>query len=99
MTISEFCAWLDGFKEAIGEAPTPEQWAKVVEKLATVSEPPNWGLPSSTPHVPNANGPYWSPSIPTYAPRFGEITCRNLDQPNAPGTRVYVNGQDVGPSD
>jgi hypothetical protein len=86
MTINEFRAWLDGFREAVGEAPTPEQWAKVLAKLQDVREatfPPSplnpWG------------------TLPT--PRFGEITCRNLDQLNAPGTRVYVNGQDVGPSD
>lgn len=39
MTLSEFKAWLDGFGEAIGDAPTPEQWAKIREKLATVAEP------------------------------------------------------------
>ena len=27
MTFNEFKSWLDGFSEAIGEAPTPEQWA------------------------------------------------------------------------
>ena len=36
MTINEFRAWLDGFKEAIGAAPTPEQWAKVLEKTETL---------------------------------------------------------------
>ncbi len=39
MTLAEFKAWLDGFKEAIGEAPTPEQWQRVTEKVATVYEP------------------------------------------------------------
>jgi hypothetical protein len=39
MTLAEFKAWLDGFKEAVGEAPTPDQWQRITEKLATVYEP------------------------------------------------------------
>lgn len=39
MTINEFRAWLEGFKEAIGEAPTPDQWAKVLAKVSEVREP------------------------------------------------------------
>jgi len=39
MTLAEFKAWLDGFKEAVGDAPTPEQWQRIVGKLATVYEP------------------------------------------------------------
>ncbi len=39
MTLAEFKAWLDGFKEAVGDAPTPEQWQRITEKLATVYEP------------------------------------------------------------
>lgn len=86
MTINEFRAWLDGFKEAIGEAPTPDQWAKVLEKVATVNEPHVF------PNVqPNIIGPWVSPSWP-YTPRFGEITCQN-------GTQAVVNGRPVGPSD
>jgi hypothetical protein len=36
MNLAEFKAWLDGFSAAIGDAPTPEQWAKIREKLETV---------------------------------------------------------------
>lgn len=36
MTLSEFKAWLDGYSEAIGEAPNAEQWKRIQEKLATV---------------------------------------------------------------
>lgn len=36
MTLNEFKAWLDGFSEAMGEAPTPEQWAKIKHKLGEV---------------------------------------------------------------
>lgn len=38
MTLSEFKAWLDGMSDGIADAPTPEQWAKVKEKLADVRE-------------------------------------------------------------
>lgn len=37
MTISEFKAWLDGFSHAIGDAPTPEQWAEIKAKIETLS--------------------------------------------------------------
>ena len=36
MTLNEFKAWLDGFSEAMGEVPTPEQWAKIKQKLGEV---------------------------------------------------------------
>ena len=39
MTFNEFKSWLDGFSEAIGEAPTPEQWAKVKAKVNEVANP------------------------------------------------------------
>lgn len=39
MTLNEFRAWFDGFSEAIGDAPTPEQWAKIKAKLAQAREP------------------------------------------------------------
>lgn len=39
MQLNEFKAWLDGFSEAIGDAPTPEQWAKVKAKFAEVTSP------------------------------------------------------------
>lgn len=39
MTFNEFKSWLDGFSEAIGDAPTPEQWAKVKAKVGEVANP------------------------------------------------------------
>ena len=39
MTLNEFKSWLDGFSEAIGEAPTPEQWVKVKAKVNEVANP------------------------------------------------------------
>lgn len=68
MTINEFRAWLDGFKEAIGEAPTPEQWAKVLQKLDEVREPLNI-LPQISPYLS-------PPSIPTYPNLpYGPVWC------------------------
>lgn len=43
MTLQEFKAWLDGFTDAMGDAPTPEQWAKIKAKLGEVTAPANWG--------------------------------------------------------
>lgn len=33
MNINEFRAWFDGFSEAMGDTPTPEQWAKIKAKV------------------------------------------------------------------
>lgn len=37
MNFTEFKHWLDGFSEAMGDSPTPEQWAKIKAKLAQVN--------------------------------------------------------------
>ena len=66
MTLQEFTAWLDGFGEAIGDAPTPEQWAKVKGKFATIYPLPNSGLTPIRPHYPAMPGyplPTLGPSI------------------------------------
>jgi hypothetical protein len=74
MNLAEFKAWLDGFKEAVGDAPTPEQWQRITEKLATVYDPVPV-LPAPVyPTYPVT--PIWGTGTP-YVPRFGEITCRN----------------------
>jgi hypothetical protein len=39
VTLSEFKAWFEGFTDNIDGAPTPEQWAKVKEKVALLSSP------------------------------------------------------------
>ena len=36
MTLVEFRAWFEGFSDGISEAPTKEQWAKVVDKVKTL---------------------------------------------------------------
>lgn len=46
MTIAEFQAWLDGFNEAIDGEPTPEQWAKIRDKISDLQA-------VRTPNVPS----------------------------------------------
>lgn len=84
MTINEFRAWLDGFKEAIGAAPTPEQWAKVLEKLETVHQLAPV-IPTTAPSLPGY--PQWVPSTPVWC------------GPSTSSTGVYVNGYRAGPAD
>lgn len=83
MTINEFRAWLDGFREAVGEAPTPEQWAKVLAKLGEVREPM-----SISPNLPNIISPYRSPSIPPNVPNWPAVTCGSITAPNEPNIRL-----------
>lgn len=40
MTPDQFKAWFEGFCEAIDQAPTPEQWAKIKAKVADLREKP-----------------------------------------------------------
>lgn len=53
MDVKEFKAWFEGFCESIGEAPTPEQFAKIKAKVATV-EPVKVSFPiGPTPRTPD----------------------------------------------
>ena len=65
MTISEFRAWLEGFSEAIGEAPTAEQWEKIKEKIGTIAAPPVPLLAPLMQYPPHMSPPW----------HWGEITC------------------------
>ena len=86
MTLSEFRAWLDGFKEAIGDAPTTEQWAKVLEKLAQVNDP----APVIVPQIPHS---HWMLPASVWC---GPAQSRaNIDS----GTAAAINGHYAGPSD
>lgn len=38
MTLAEFKIWFDGVIFAIGDRPSKEQWAQIVEKLKSVDE-------------------------------------------------------------
>ena len=75
MTLNEFRAWFDGFSEAIGDAPTPEQWAKIKAKLAQAREP--LSVPSVYPrgYFDLTCVPYQPSVMPKYGPRFGDVTC------------------------
>ncbi len=37
MTPNEFKAWFEGFSEAVDGAPTPAQWQRISEKVATLN--------------------------------------------------------------
>lgn len=39
MTLAEFKAWLEGFEEAMDAAPTPEQWAKIKDRIGQIAAP------------------------------------------------------------
>ena len=81
MTLNEFRAWFDGFSEAIGDAPTPEQWAKIKAKLAQAREPVV--VPSVWPgRLPDAPQRYWG-QVPN--------TCTTAGDPNA-GRPITVSG-------
>lgn len=56
MTLNEFNAWLDGYTAKMGDAPTPDEWATIKAKLATVRafEPPP---PALGVRVWNGDGP------------------------------------------
>lgn len=93
MTIAEFKAWLDGFKEGLGEAPTPEQWAKVLEKVEKVREPVDLrpflappAVPAPSPLLPY--GPVWvgDRTVPANPP--WSTTCGSLDVPHDQSVRL-----------
>ena len=66
MTMAEFKAWFDGYSEAIGDVPTPEQWERIKEKIASVYPVVN---PSPfAPMYPSTN------PVPTFTGPW-EITC------------------------
>jgi len=77
MTFNEFKSWLEGFSEAIGDAPTPEQWAKVKAKMGEVHAP----QPVTIPNLPNI-----------YPPRYDFDTQRTTPfPPNFFGPIVRCN--------
>ncbi len=39
MNPNEFKAWIDGFSQAVGDAPTAEQWALVKAKVNELASP------------------------------------------------------------
>lgn len=78
MTISEFRAWLDGFSEGVRDAPTPEQWARILEKLADVREPlpalPVFPHDLSDPFCADPRKPSWPGIHPMWSTTGGGST-------------------------
>lgn len=70
MTFENFRYFLQGMN--IGEAPTPEQWARIKEALDTVVEPPVPAVPYPLPT------PRWPSPDPWVYPPI--ITCGNQQQ-------------------
>jgi hypothetical protein len=66
MSFSEFKAWLEGFEVSFKNGgPSPEEWATIKAKLATVSmltPTPCLGFPYSPPTI----APYIPPTLTTY---------------------------------
>lgn len=74
MTPADFKLWIDGFAEGLAaagaEAPTPEQWRRVLEQVARLQQPPAvpaTGIvpaPAVIPPMPSALGPgWWCPRV------------------------------------
>ena len=85
MTINEFKAWLEGFSEAVGEAPTPDQWGKIKAKIADLVPFAPAPAPTVFPHPMRNPSPILPPWTTTsYA-----------------GTRAVdaVSGRDLGSAD
>lgn len=40
MTLEQFKIWFEGFCEATGDSPTPEQFAKIRARVASLDTPP-----------------------------------------------------------
>jgi hypothetical protein len=74
MTLPEFKAWLDGFSEGMGDAPTPEQWAKIKGKLAEVQMVtlPHQIAPMPSPYI---RGPSLLPIAPGDWTPPQPVTC------------------------
>lgn len=72
MNLPEFRAWLDGYGASINGAPTPDQWAIIKGKLATVqaitpmSPVPSIGTLTPFPRYDTTNFP---------PPKLGTVTC------------------------
>lgn len=63
MTFAEFKAWLEGYSESLGEAPTADQWARIQEQMARVYLVTN--VPTVWPTYPVTlrDPPSWNPNM------------------------------------
>lgn len=78
MTIGEFKAFIEGMD--VQGAPTPEQWARIVEKLAAIPTFKEYPFDPNAPHCVPAGpytpiiGPTWLGDPPSYGPPW-TVTC------------------------
>jgi hypothetical protein len=81
MTPSEFKAWFDGFAEAIGDTPTPEQWARIREQVKAIA-PETRPLPV-----------YRDPLMPRRGWDLDKVTLRGVSTGDAPPVgAVWLSG-------
>ena len=88
MTVNEFRAWLEGFMEGWGggNAPTPEQWAKILAKADEL-----------TPYSFESIKRPLEIDPKTWRSNLNQLTTvRTYDSGNS---SACVNGHPVGPSD
>lgn len=95
MKLSEFKAWLDGFTDAMGDAPTPEQWAKIKAKLAQVQDFSGILSPNNGPMRPYWETPVIGRAMLTGDPviRPGTVVCG--DPPGSIGNMGVSNAGGV----
>lgn len=100
MTPEQFKAWFEGFCEGIAEAPTPEQWAKVKDKVADLRAAP-LVLPRGTEYKRWFDGPPLPVTCGSGTPMPDRGHAIAINGPFSRETRVIdqLTGADLGPSD
>jgi hypothetical protein len=63
MDVKEFKAWFEGFCESIGEAPTPEQFAKIKAKVSKLNDAPKVAYREPLPRTWLQNEPDIEPLV------------------------------------
>ena len=105
MTLSEFKAWFDGFSEGVGDAPTPEQWAKIKAKIADLRDKPavTYREADQFRRAWLEASPQIGPGLPADAWAPGRVVPQNLALGATAKTtrrvRDAVSGADLGPAD
>jgi hypothetical protein len=94
MTPDQFKAWFEGFCEAIEQAPTPEQWAKIKGK---VTELKALGIGQRLDPNPNWHR-QWVQNGYSVGEPFSSVRPRLTETKND-RIRDLVTGADLGPAD
>ena len=74
MTMDEFKIWLDGFMDGRA-APSPEQWARIKQKMTEVESPAPDYHPGVMPCDVVFSIPGTPLTIPTWFTTCGSVTC------------------------